>query len=126
MVEAQGRESPLALKLAPSKSLDINAVCGSLTAGSEGNARQLLHQTTSMKLRTHADNDEQPAGSWPMPKWPVHHQSAAFEAVAFKKSLILSPAEIYAECAHHGERHSPELHGQQLTCPHQQNTCNLD
>ncbi|GIM03655.1 hypothetical protein Vretimale_8193 [Volvox reticuliferus] len=38
----------------------------------------------------------------PMPKWPPGHQSAAFEAVAIKKSLILSPAEIYAECAHHG------------------------
>jgi hypothetical protein len=30
-------------------------------------------------------------------------QSAAFEAVAVKKSYILSPPEIYAECAHHGE-----------------------
>jgi hypothetical protein len=28
--------------------------------------------------------------------------SEAFEAVAFKKSLILSPPEIYAEIAHHG------------------------
>lgn len=43
------------------------------------------------------------AGPYPMPKWPVHHESAAFEAVAIKKALVLSPAEIYAECAHHGE-----------------------
>ncbi|GLC41613.1 hypothetical protein PLESTB_000696500 [Pleodorina starrii] len=42
----------------------------------------------------------------PMPKWPPGHQSAAFEAVAVKKSFILSPAEIYAECAHHGEEKS--------------------
>lgn len=39
----------------------------------------------------------------PMPKWPANWQSAAFEAVAVKKSYILSPPEIYAECAHHGE-----------------------
>ncbi|KAG2491238.1 hypothetical protein HYH03_010446 [Edaphochlamys debaryana] len=42
----------------------------------------------------------------PMPKWPAGHHSAAFEAVSVKKSLILSPAEIYAECAHHGEEKS--------------------
>ncbi|KXZ54820.1 hypothetical protein GPECTOR_4g891 [Gonium pectorale] len=41
-----------------------------------------------------------------MPKWPAGHQSAAFEAVSVKKSFILSPAEIYAECAHHGEEKS--------------------
>lgn len=39
----------------------------------------------------------------PMPKWPVGHASAAFEAVVQKKALILSPAEIYAECTHHGK-----------------------
>ncbi|KAG2490872.1 hypothetical protein HYH03_010790 [Edaphochlamys debaryana] len=39
----------------------------------------------------------------PMPKWPAGHHSAAFEAVAIKKSFVLSPAEIFAECAHHGE-----------------------
>lgn len=39
----------------------------------------------------------------PMPKWPAGHQSAAFESVAVKRSFILSPAEIFAECAHHGE-----------------------
>lgn len=42
----------------------------------------------------------------PMPKWPAGHQSAAFESVSMKKSFILSPAEIYAECAHHGEEKS--------------------
>ncbi|PNW80928.1 hypothetical protein CHLRE_07g335600v5 [Chlamydomonas reinhardtii] len=39
----------------------------------------------------------------PMPKWPANHQSAAFEAVSIKHSYILSPPEIFAECAHHGE-----------------------
>lgn len=38
----------------------------------------------------------------PMPKWPADHKSSAFEAVSFKKSLLLSPPEIYAEMAHHG------------------------
>jgi hypothetical protein len=40
---------------------------------------------------------------YPYPKWPANHKSAAFESVAVKKSFILSPPEIYAECAHHGE-----------------------
>jgi hypothetical protein len=44
-----------------------------------------------------------PSMGTPMPKWPANWQSAAFEAVAVKKSYILSPPEIYAECAHHGE-----------------------
>ena len=39
----------------------------------------------------------------PYPKWPPGHQSGAFDAVAVKRSYILSPPEIYAECAHHGE-----------------------
>jgi formate/nitrite transporter FocA (FNT family) len=38
-----------------------------------------------------------------MPRFPPGHTSAAFDAVAVRKSLILSPAETYAECAHHGE-----------------------
>jgi hypothetical protein len=39
----------------------------------------------------------------PYPKWPPGHSSGAFDAVSMKKSYILSPPEIYAECAHHGE-----------------------
>lgn len=40
---------------------------------------------------------------YPQPRFPPAHTSATFEAVAVKKSMILTPAEIYAECAHHGE-----------------------
>jgi len=40
---------------------------------------------------------------YPVPRFPPAHTSAAFEAVAVRKSLILTPAEIYAECAHHGK-----------------------
>ena len=38
-----------------------------------------------------------------MPKWPEGWKSSAFEAVVTKKSYILSPPELYAEIAHHGE-----------------------
>lgn len=37
-----------------------------------------------------------------MPKWPADYKSSAFEAVSFKKSMVLSPPKIYAEMAHHG------------------------
>lgn len=40
---------------------------------------------------------------YPVPRFPPAHTSAAFEAVAIRKSLILTPAEVYAECAHHGD-----------------------
>jgi hypothetical protein len=61
--------------------------------------------STNLRMRTHLDNDAVAApGSWPMPKWPPNHESQAFDSVAFKKSLILSPPEIYAEIAHHGEQ----------------------
>ena len=63
----------------------------------------LTRRMTSMKERSHADNTDPVSDIYPMPKWPVNHVSAAFDAVAVKKSLVLSPAEIYAECAHHGE-----------------------
>jgi hypothetical protein len=53
--------------------------------------------------RTHTDNEAPVSDIYPMPKWPVNHTSAAFEAVAIKKSTVLSPAEIYAECVHHGK-----------------------
>jgi hypothetical protein len=36
------------------------------------------------------------------PKWPANWESAAFEAVAKKRSYVLSPPEIYAEIAHAG------------------------
>jgi hypothetical protein len=39
---------------------------------------------------------------YPIPRFPAAHTSAAFEAMAVRKSLILTPPEIYAECAHHG------------------------
>jgi hypothetical protein len=57
-----------------------------------------------MRKRTCEDNDMPagPAAVWPQPKWPANHESSAFDAVAIKKALILSPAEIYAEIAHHG------------------------
>jgi hypothetical protein len=56
------------------------------------------------RKRTCEDNDVPagPATVWPQPQWPPNHESSAFEAVAIKKALILSPAEIYAEIAHHG------------------------
>lgn len=56
------------------------------------------------RKRTCEDNDTPagPATVWPQPKWPANHESSAFDAVAIKKALILSPAEIYAEIAHHG------------------------
>ena len=38
-----------------------------------------------------------------MPKWPEGWKSSAFESVVTKKSYILSPPELYAEIAHHGE-----------------------
>jgi len=41
---------------------------------------------------------------YPVPRFPAGHTSAAFEAMAVRKSLILTPPEIYAECAHHGAR----------------------
>lgn len=44
-----------------------------------------------------------PQAFYPIPRFPVGHTSAAFEAVAVRKSLILTPPEIYAEIAHHGE-----------------------
>lgn len=69
-----------------------------------GNAAE-LPQSQSMRKRTHEDNDCQ-TGVWPMPKWPAGHVSEAFESVAVKKALILSPPEIYAEIAHHGEQSS--------------------
>ncbi|GBF89071.1 transporter yrhG [Raphidocelis subcapitata] len=50
--------------------------------------------------RIHGDHDD---AEYPMPRFPPAHTSAAFEAVAVRKSLILTPAEVYAECAHHGE-----------------------
>lgn len=37
-----------------------------------------------------------------MPKWHAKWESIAFEAIAKKKALILSPPEIYAEIAHLG------------------------
>lgn len=40
--------------------------------------------------------------AYPVPRFPPAHTSAAFEAMAARKSLILTPAEIYAEIAHHG------------------------
>jgi hypothetical protein len=43
-----------------------------------------------------------PQAFYPVPRFPPGHTSAAFEAMAVRKSLILSPPEIYAECAHHG------------------------
>lgn len=55
------------------------------------------------------------------PKWPPNHSSAAFEAVAFKKSLILSPPEIYAEMAHHGAWVCRV--GGQERCPCSHGTC---
>jgi hypothetical protein len=58
--------------------------------------------TSLRRQRTCDDNDIGVPGAGPQPKWPPNHVSEAFEAVAFKKSLILSPAEIYAEMAHHG------------------------
>jgi hypothetical protein len=52
------------------------------------------------------DPSRRPPPTPPLPplQWPVHHSSAAFDAVAVKKSMILSPAENFAEIAHHGER----------------------
>jgi formate/nitrite transporter len=37
-----------------------------------------------------------------MPKWHAEWDSHAFESISKKKALILSPPEIYAECAHLG------------------------
>lgn len=54
------------------------------------------------RKRTHDDNEGH-TGSFPMPKWPAGHTSETFDSVAVKKALILSPPEIYAEIAHHGE-----------------------
>lgn len=54
------------------------------------------------RKRTCEDNHTPLAGSWPQPQWPPNHESEAFEAVALKKSMILSPPEIYAEIAYHG------------------------
>ena len=56
-----------------------------------------------LRQRTFNDNETPVSDIYPMPKLPVNHTSAAFEAVAIKKSMVLSPAEIYAECAHHGK-----------------------
>jgi len=60
---------------------------------------------TSFRRQRTCDDNDVPAigGAWPQPKWPPNHESAAFEAVAVKKSSILSPPEIYAEMAHHGK-----------------------
>lgn len=56
------------------------------------------------RKRTHEDNNTPVAAAgFPQPKWPEGHESAAFEAVAIKKSTNLSPPEIYAEIAHHGK-----------------------
>ena len=52
--------------------------------------------------RVAGDHDD-PLAAYPLPRFPVGHTSAAFDAVAARKSLILTPAEVYAECAHHGE-----------------------
>mmetsp|Transcript_8744 Transcript_8744/g.18647 ORF Transcript_8744/g.18647 Transcript_8744/m.18647 type:complete len:452 (+) Transcript_8744:184-1539(+) len=64
----------------------------------------------SVPVSTGGDNQVIPGSlvqiPYPMPKWPQNHTSAAFEAIAVKKSYILSPPEIYAECAHHGEEKS--------------------
>jgi hypothetical protein len=55
------------------------------------------------KRRTWEDNEMLSCSvAYPQPKWPAGHESEAFEAVAIKKSSILSPPEIYAEIAHHG------------------------
>jgi len=45
-------------------------------------------------LRTHEDNHAD-HGPYHKPRWPVNHESSTFEALAVKKALILSPAEIY-------------------------------
>lgn len=77
----------------------------SMRAASPGNLTGHLSARPSLRRqRTCEDNDVQAPGAWPQPKWPPNHVSEAFEAVAAKKSLILSPAEIYAEIAHHGEQ----------------------
>jgi hypothetical protein len=69
----------------------------------------LTRRMTSQKERSYIDNVDPVSDIYPMPKWPVNHVSAAFDAVAVKKSLVLSPAEIYAECAHHGKYQSSRL-----------------
>ncbi len=45
-------------------------------------------------------------------------QSAAFEAVSQKRSYVLSPPEIYAEIAHHGEAgtRAPPAHVASFVC----------
>lgn len=63
---------------------------------------QYAAASTPRRARTAGDHDD-PEAPFPLPRFPVAHTSAAFEAVAARKSLILTPPEIYAECAHHGE-----------------------
>jgi hypothetical protein len=58
------------------------------------------------RARTHGDHDD-PCNAFPMPRFPPAHESAAFDAMAVRKSLILTPAEIYMECAHHGDQAQP-------------------
>lgn len=71
-----------------------------------------LTATTTLPVITHAKRPTVPChpphlppppqNFYPVPRFPIAHTSAAFEAMAVRKSLILTPPEIYAECAHHG------------------------
>ncbi|KAI8476113.1 MAG: Formate/nitrite transporter-domain-containing protein, partial [Monoraphidium minutum] len=61
--------------------------------------------TSRRTTRVAGDHDD-PTNAFPVPRFPPAHTSAAFEAMAIRKSLILTPPEIYAECAHHGEEKS--------------------
>lgn len=70
-------------------------------------AHQISRKPTSMLIRGTTgpigDGMQTLAAPAPMPRWPANWQSATFDAVAVKKSYILSPPEIFAECTHHGE-----------------------
>lgn len=48
--------------------------------------------------------DEKPVGfrSKSMPKWHADWDSKAFESIVKKRAMMLSPPELYAECAHLG------------------------
>ncbi|KAI8468701.1 MAG: Formate/nitrite transporter-domain-containing protein [Monoraphidium minutum] len=67
-----------------------------------GGSGLYLGAGTPKRARIHGDHDD-PMAFYPVPRFPVGHTSAAFESMAVRKSLILTPPEIYAECAHHGE-----------------------
>lgn len=100
-----GNGPAIAMRTTEAGNLDTSPTKG-LDDGDRRTARGLTHKPTTTLLHANtgvlgAPSVGLPAPA-PMPKWPANWQSAAFEAVAVKKSYILSPPEIYAECAHHG------------------------